>query len=128
MTITRDVRTVYHAADREWEVVDPVVFTLPSGDTITVPAGFRTDGASVPRCLWWLFPRIDSYFAAAVIHDWLYRQGGVVDFPGHRLGRRAADRVFLLGCEACGTGYVWRRLMYYAVRFGGERSFRGIED
>lgn len=127
MKITADVSAVYHATAREWVLIEPVSLTLPSGDTITAPVGFRTDGASVPRCLWWLFPRIDSYFAAAVIHDWLYRNGGRVDFPPYRLGQHASDRVFLLGCEACGTGYVWRRLMYYAVRFGGERSFRGIE-
>jgi len=43
-------------------------------DTITVPNGFVTDGASIPRWLWTIcgspmdVPRI----YAAVVHDWLY--------------------------------------------------------
>jgi len=39
---------------------------------ITIKAGFRTDGASVPRLLWGLFPpnRTD-YLPCAVIHDYL---------------------------------------------------------
>lgn len=38
---------------------------------IKVPADFVTDGASVPRPLWWLFPPVDRYFPAAVVHDYL---------------------------------------------------------
>jgi len=38
---------------------------------ITVLAGFVTDGASVPRMLWWLFPPVGRYFLAAVVHDYL---------------------------------------------------------
>ena len=42
---------------------------------VTVPAGFITDGASVPRLLWWLFPPVGRYFLAAVVHDWLLENG-----------------------------------------------------
>lgn len=37
---------------------------------ITVPAGFMTDGASVPRILWWFLPPWgDRATRAAIIHD-----------------------------------------------------------
>ena len=42
---------------------------------IKVPAGFITDGASVPRALWWLFPPTGRYFQAAVVHDYLLSLG-----------------------------------------------------
>jgi len=38
---------------------------------VSVPIGFVTDGASVPRMLWWLFPPVGRYFLAAVVHDYL---------------------------------------------------------
>jgi len=41
-------------------------------DWFTVPAGFSTDLASVPRLLWWLIPPFGMYERAAIIHDYLY--------------------------------------------------------
>ena len=47
------------------------------GEYYTVPEGFATDGASIPRPLWWLcgspfdVPRL----YAAIVHDWLYSGG-----------------------------------------------------
>jgi hypothetical protein len=40
---------------------------------ITVPVGFHTNGASVPKWLQWAFDPFDeNYMTAAVIHDYLY--------------------------------------------------------
>ena len=78
---------------------------------ITVPAGFKTDGASVPRLLWWLFPPTGRYMAAAIVHDYLLQ--------AHYPARREADRVFLQAMEALGVIF-WRRwLMFGAVRCFG---------
>ena len=58
------------------------VFTLKEplfvewhGRRLTVPAGFKSDGASVPRAFWRLvFPSSDnSAFRAAFVHDYIYR-------------------------------------------------------
>jgi len=58
---------------------------------LTVPAGFSSDGASVPRFFWRLiFPPGDQKaLRAAFVHDWLYRT--------HPDGwsREAADMLFL---------------------------------
>ena len=43
----------------------------PSNDIITVPAGFITDFASIPRILWRIFPPWGKYGKAAVVHDYL---------------------------------------------------------
>ena len=41
--------------------------------TISIPQGFITDGASIPRFFWNIFIPTGPYFQAAVIHDYLYR-------------------------------------------------------
>ena len=78
----------------------------------TVPEGFDTDFASVPRALWLLCPPWGRYQEAAVLHDYLYHSQTVT--------RAEADRIFLLVMIEDGTK-VWRAYaMYYAVRiFGG---------
>tara|TARA_B100000902_G_C26689821_1_gene611922 strand:- start:71 stop:556 length:486 start_codon:yes stop_codon:yes gene_type:complete len=41
-------------------------------ETITVPKGFVTDLASVPRAMWWLIAPFDVA-RAAIVHDLLYK-------------------------------------------------------
>ena len=38
----------------------------------TIPAGFQSDLASIPRLLWAIFPPFGRYNKAALCHDWLY--------------------------------------------------------
>ncbi len=67
---------------REWEVVQDFSYEvgcLGSGEKITVPAGFVSDLASVPRIFWTLFPPDSSYSQAAVLHDWLCVKRGAVE-------------------------------------------------
>jgi len=42
-----------------------------SNGAVTVPAGFITDGATVPWLLQWLFPVTGEYFSAAIVHDYI---------------------------------------------------------
>jgi uncharacterized protein DUF1353 len=39
---------------------------------VSVPVGFVTDFASIPRALWTALPRDGDYVWAAVVHDYLY--------------------------------------------------------
>lgn len=84
---------------------------------ITVPAGFITDFASVPRIpvLFTLFGAIAS--EAAVVHDWLYRTG--------MLGRKTADKV--LKEAVLVSGYPkWQAWgLYLGVRIGGSSFYKG---
>lgn len=53
----------------------------------TLPAGFMSDGATVPRFLWWFLPPWgDRATIAALFHDWLCEESG--------LPRRDCDRMF----------------------------------
>ncbi len=81
---------------------------------ITVPVGFDTDFASVPRVpiVYWLTG--DTARKAAVIHDWLYRE--------QKHPRRIADAVLY---EASDNEPRWRRLaMWAGVRVFGWVAWR----
>lgn len=81
---------------------------------VTVPEGFVTDFASVPRAplTYWLFGGIGD--EAAVVHDFAYEKGIVP--------RDVADALYLEALEACGVPAWRRRAMWAAVRtFGASR-------
>lgn len=109
-----------HAPIREgeaaaWRVEDVLIFVSALYGTITVPRGFLTDFASVPRLPFAYLFFGDRAHAAAVIHDWLCR----VEYPACRISWRLAADVFLEAMKAEGVP-LWQRLpMYMAVRFAG---------
>lgn len=100
-----------------WQLIKPLVYTVRwqmDGLTITVPAGFRTDFASVPQFLWSIFPPHGIYSRACVIHDFLYRMT--------RCSRFLADAIFREAMHQLGVSQ-WKRVaMYYAVRAFGWRA------
>jgi hypothetical protein len=97
---------------KNWRVVRQFIYTTKAGRHITVPAGFVTDFASIPRGLWNIFPPTGKYGHAAVVHDYLYRQT--------TLSRNECDKIFLEAMEDLQVGWFTRRLIYRAVRlFGG---------
>ncbi len=57
-----------------WHVYEPLEFYLSddNSDVISVPAGFVTDLASVPRIFWTFMPPDGKYAKSAIIHDYLY--------------------------------------------------------
>ena len=100
-----------------WKEFTYHVGQLNSGETITVPLGFRTDFASVPPIFRFLVPRWGKYGKAAIVHDFCYWKQ---QYP-----RERADEIFR---EAMGVSEVarWRIfVMYRAVRLFGGRSWRG---
>ncbi|MEZ5873888.1 MAG: DUF1353 domain-containing protein [Hyphomicrobiales bacterium] len=56
---------------RKVKLMEPYSFVDPEGTKWDVPAGYLTDGASVPSALWALYPPFTgAYRSAAVIHDY----------------------------------------------------------
>ena len=84
--------------------------------TITVPWGFVTDMASVPKLpLAWLLAG-GTANEAAVIHDWLYSSHAVGDRP---ITRAEADAVMREAIPASQDPNAPAVLMWLAVRLGG---------
>lgn len=104
-------------------LLKPLKIIFPDNLVLTVPEGFKTDFASVPRILWWWLPPSGSYARAAVAHDYLYHVGAVSRFR--------ADQFFLQIMKMLKVGLIKRQLMYWAVRVGGWRMwnhYRRIEN
>lgn len=119
-TFTDDLTITALADGMNWKVFQPVVYEVGevgSDNVITVPSGFITDGASVPRPLWDLLPAWGTYSRAAVIHDYLCRL--IDDGHPHPLAfdRKTADGIFYEAMVVCGTGATMRWMMWAAVRF-----------
>ena len=82
---------------------------------ITIPKGFRTDGASIPLILRPFFERYGKSAEAAVIHDYLYSK-----FNDTGINRELADKIFLFILKENGVSWRVRNMMYKAVRMFGE--------
>lgn len=78
-------------------------------DVLTVPTGFGTDLASVPRVFWSWLPPHGEYERAAVVHDWAIDE--LVITPAD------ADGLFRRIMREEGVSTVRRWLMWTAVRW-----------
>jgi len=85
----------------------------PNG--ISVPAGFITDFASVPRALWNIYPPWWTYGPAAIIHDWLYWD--------QKYQRSWADFVLHEAMIASGVDFVTRQAVFDAVALAGQMAW-----
>ncbi len=105
---------------------------------ISIPAGFRYDGASVPRLLWTITSiRRDGLIrAAALVHDWIYIHAGRLPEGSHqykvggnwvdvygRWKRKQADLLFARLMREADYSKTKRRLAYLAVRVFGRFSW-----
>lgn len=93
---------------------------------VHVHHGFETDLASIPRWLTIIVPKLGRFNSAAVIHDFMYRNGYVMNFSRdpvqkQSINRKQADDIFLDAMEYSGVGYLRRKLIYFGVRSVGWR-------
>ncbi|NEK60413.1 DUF1353 domain-containing protein [Geodermatophilus sabuli] len=100
-----------------WAVVDPLVYR-GNRDRFVVPAGFRTDFATVPRLVTWLVPRFGAFTLAAVLHDWLCTEG----IRSGAVTSRQADGLFRRVMRESGVPVLRRWLMWAGVRWGALTS------
>lgn len=92
-----------------WRLAEPLVYHGEE-ETFTVPAGYVTDFATIPRIAVWLIPRFGAYTKAAILHDYLLTDTDVASVDVDNLFRRALRE---LGVPP------WRRtLMWTGVRWG----------
>lgn len=95
-----------------WRTTDKMIVVLDQDGRIapllTIPAGFETDGASVPR---WARPWLDPWSRIglpAVLHDWLLTRPDVPKWE--------ADLLFLYALRSAGAPAFLATLLYFAVR------------
>lgn len=85
------------------------------------PEGTITDLASIPRIFYTIFPPVDDYDPAAVIHDAGYNNK-LQTIMGHRIFtvKEVADNLFREGMLSVGVGEDKAELMYDIVRRFGK--------
>ena len=116
----RRLRGQARAGRALWELTAPLAYESDLlGATVTVPAGYVTDFASVPRLPLAYLLAGDSAHEAAVIHDWLYTVHAV---DGKPVTRRQADAVFGEAIDVSDPNAPGG-LMWLAVRLGGGGSW-----
>lgn len=96
---------------KEVELLENYVVELPY-ITFEVRAGYKTDGASIPRIFWWFSnPFSSDTLPAAIVHDALYQ---TEFFP-----RSQADSIFYNIMKLNKVNLFKRTLYYLAVRLFG---------
>ena len=95
---------------------DDLCYQSDIAGNIIVPVGFASDGASVPRIMWSIYPPFCKYLEAAIVHDWFC--------VNRSISSVTAAKVFREAMAACGVSKWRRNKMYWAVRTFGPRFKR----
>lgn len=102
-----------------FELVDPVAYR-GTRETWHIPAGFRTDFATIPTFVSWLIAKLGAYSIAAILHDcfcvWLaqtYRTG-----VRPLVSARDTDAIFRRVMREAGVDLLTRWLVWTGVRWG----------
>ena len=102
--------------DFEKELVKDFRFSI-DGHTSVIKTGFKTNGASIPRWLWWLYHPFDKdVLNSAVIHDWHYYR--------HEETRKECDNIFLESMYEDNVRFSKARAFYRTVWALGWTSYR----
>jgi hypothetical protein len=97
----------------KWKVLER--FDVMVADAlVSVPEGYETDLASVPRLPLAYLIAGNRAPKSALIHDYLYET---------QAGRDYADDVFLAAMKEEGVSSWIAKLMYFGVRVGGEERY-----
>lgn len=86
---------------------------------VTVPVGFRTDFASIPRMFQHIISPVGKWSSAALFHDYIYSK----QFEGN-ISRKQADDMFYVLARHYHTNAVTAWVMWACVRMFGKWSWK----
>jgi len=108
-------------ADPIYFVHDPITWMPNKGQeqypTVTVPRGFITDLASIPRIFWSLLRPDGLYAYAAIVHDYLYWT--------QTTSKEVADTILKFGMEDFKVDRASITAIYEAVSLFGRPAWEG---
>jgi hypothetical protein len=102
-----------------WRIEQELLYARAKGQQIITPAGFHSNGASIPDPIRIVMPRWGIWRRPAVQHDywyWRYRQTGNWGPLG---SRKEVDHIFSEALWSVGVDGRTQGSMYLAVRLGG---------
>lgn len=101
-----------------WKLIAPLEYKADSGTVYSVPIGFVTDFASVPRLPFIFVAFGDRANSAATLHDWLYCRDPIT--KNHPVAdRETADLLLKEAALAQGVSTEVAEALYLGVRAGG---------
>jgi len=110
-----------------FEAVIDIDIELSNGDNITIPRAFKSDGSSTPKILRGILPRYGPFLFAAIIHDYMYRNGYMEEI-GIDEGRKFCDLEMLKWSNRINNrtlgNYFDNYSRYLGVRIGGKSSYK----
>jgi len=111
-----------------FSVHKPVDYTVTIdhwSEDITVPAGFITDGASIPTLLRWVIPQSQPTWAPALLHDYFYGSKG-----WNKISRKTCDKLFGIALAKQNIPFYRLAAMYRSVALFGGYAWRkcGVVD
>lgn len=113
---------------RNWTVVKDWKFKL-NGESYVIPAGFKFDGASIPKFLHtWLSP-VGVLLMGGLVHDYAYKYKTLLKADKKNtmgeLTQKDADIIFRdINIEQNGFHFL-NNLAYWALRIGGFVAWNG---
>ena len=107
--------SVRHEVGEEWRLLEPLVFE-GRDDYFVIRKGFRTDFASIPRPVRWLFDTAGTNSEPGVLHDAVWRESKRTDGKAPRVDPWDADGLFRRALRESGATALTRGLMWIAVR------------
>lgn len=99
-----------------WRILTSFSYKIDEECHVTVPEGYLTDGASVPKVFWNIIPPWGKYGQAAVVHDILCEYLTVVkNGRPERITRARCDEILNEAMYALGVPDATRMTIYGAV-------------
>jgi hypothetical protein len=99
-----------------WRVLTPFSYMIKPGTWVGVPAGYLTDGASVPKIFWNIIPPWGIYGQAAVVHDLLCEYLTVLENGRPvAISRAQCDSILNEAMRDLGVPTLKRLAIYYSV-------------
>ena len=105
---------------RNWELTNDFTYVL-NGNKYVIPAGFKFDGASIPKFLHTFLSPVGVLLLGGLVHDYAYKYAALQPKKGELLllDQKKADEIFRdINIEINGF-YFMNYLAYWSLRLGG---------
>ena len=113
---------------RNWELINDFNYVL-NGNKYVIPAGFKFDGASIPKFLRTFFSPVGVLLIGGLVHDYAYKYETLLrenkkDTLG-KISQKRADEIFRdININVNGF-YLMNYLAYWSLRLGGFVAWNG---
>ena len=99
-----------------WVLLQPLEYRIKDiNEIITVPRGFVTDFASVPRAFCHILTPHGKHSRAAIVHDYLYWTQGC--------SKAQADNIMRIAMIECGVKKSDIEIIYRTLQFFGQKAW-----